>query len=51
MSAFLNQLKKQESESEQRGDCSEDDDELDDDSSCAKSFSADELSENDLKEL
>ena len=47
MSAFLNQLKKQESGSE--GD--DDDDDLDDDSSCGKSFSADELSEGDLKEL
>lgn len=47
MSAFLNQLKKQGSGSV--GD--EDDDDLDDDSSCGKSFSADELSEGDLKEL
>jgi len=41
MSALLNQLKKHESGSEA-------DENSDDDSSCGKSFSADELSEGDL---
>lgn len=51
MSALLSQLKKRQAQAGEDEEEDPDNEVCDDESSCGKSFSADELSEGDLKEV